>query len=796
MRPVPWMTRATPSVSPQRLWVRTDGAPRADGTFVLYWMHHALRFHENPALVAACDLARELGLPLLVYQGLNADYAGASDRVHTFLLESARNAAEEAAERGFRHVFRLETSRESSDHLVTLADAAAVVVTERVPVDPTESYARRSARRTRTPWIEVDTSCLCPMGTFDAAHDRAFAFRDAARHAWRQALTSPLPEPAPPAPWTGELPFVPIDLARASIADLVAACDIDHGISPIPSTPGGSRAGYIRFDTFLTDRLADYGRDRNDPLADATSRISPYLHVGCVAPWRLARRAAAVDGPGAEKWIDELLTWRELAWHWCHHHPTTPPYELLPAWARSTLAAHAADPRDMKSRRTLERGTTGDALWDAAATSLLRQGELHNNLRMTWVKALPFWRPDAEDAFRTAIALNNTLSLDGRDPASIGGIGWGFGLFDRPHAPESPVLGTVRTRPRAVMARLTDPVRLAERARRPLVDRKPRVAVVGAGLAGLRAADVLDLAGIDVVVFDKGRVPGGRLTTRRSEGSACDHGAPAIESRHPRFTAWCDSLAEDGLLDRDLRRSRFVRADGTLVDLPSDAVGWRPRGGFGDFAASLASTLDVRCGVVVRTCRRDDHAWSLTFDDASHAGPFDGLLLTAPAPQSAAMLGDECPLTEPLSRNAYVPCVTAMVTTAGGPDPEADLLTFESEILERAVRGHTAATWVLHATPAFSRLHLDDDPDASARLLLDEWALRMGSVPATTWFRAHRWRYARVALPASTERCLILEDTAVAVAGDAFAGGDAEGAWLSGEAAAARLRDALFARRR
>ncbi|MDG2222724.1 MAG: hypothetical protein P8L85_15195, partial [Rubripirellula sp.] len=60
----------------------TDSGAQTPGDFVLYWMHNALRCHENPALDAAICLARQNGLPLLVYHGLSEDYPYASDRYH------------------------------------------------------------------------------------------------------------------------------------------------------------------------------------------------------------------------------------------------------------------------------------------------------------------------------------------------------------------------------------------------------------------------------------------------------------------------------------------------------------------------------------------------------------------------------------------------------------------------------------------------------------------------------------------------------------------------------------------
>ena len=55
---------------------------------MLYWMQTTQRAHDNFALEFAIDQANKLGLPLLVYHGLRQDYPWASDRFHSFILES------------------------------------------------------------------------------------------------------------------------------------------------------------------------------------------------------------------------------------------------------------------------------------------------------------------------------------------------------------------------------------------------------------------------------------------------------------------------------------------------------------------------------------------------------------------------------------------------------------------------------------------------------------------------------------------------------------------------------------
>ena len=116
------------------------------------------------------------------------------------------------------------------------------------------------------------------------------------------------------------MPFAPLDLRFADIPALCANCNIDHTLPPAAHTRGGSSAGYARWETFKRDGLASYHRLRNDAAESwprGVSRLSAYLHHGHVSAFRIAREAHAADGEGAEKFLDELLIWRELAHNFC-----------------------------------------------------------------------------------------------------------------------------------------------------------------------------------------------------------------------------------------------------------------------------------------------------------------------------------------------------------------------------------------------------------------------------------------------------------------------------------------------
>jgi deoxyribodipyrimidine photo-lyase len=129
----------------------------------------------------------------------------------------------------------------------------------------------------------------------------------------------------------------------------------------------------------------------------------------------------------------------------CAHHDGYDKFSSLPEWARTTLKEHARDPRPHTyTLEQFEFAQTHDELWNAAQRQLLREGTIHNYLRMLWGKKILEWTRSPRQALRFMIELNNKYALDGRDPNSYSGIFWVLGRYDRPWGPERPVFGKVR----------------------------------------------------------------------------------------------------------------------------------------------------------------------------------------------------------------------------------------------------------------------------------------------------------------------------------------------------------------
>jgi predicted NAD/FAD-dependent oxidoreductase len=533
--------------------------------------------------------------------------------------------------------------------------------------------------------------------------------------------------------------------------------------------------------------LRSYARRRNN-AADhgGVSRLSAYFHYGMISPMRIAREAAE---HAAEKFLDELLIWRELAFHFCRHMgEKVDSLDGVPEWARATLSQHAADRRtDHHSWETLARGITGDPLWDACQQSLLKHGELHNNVRMTWGKAFLKWTQSPERALQLAIDLNHRYALDGRDPSSYGGLLWCFGQFDRPFEPEQPVLGTVRTRDLEEHTKRIDLAKFQNVVRRPITGRPPKVAIVGAGLGGLMAARTLADHGLQVRLFDKSRGVGGRLATRRTtEGLRFDHGAQYFTARDCRFLRYVRSWVDDGVVAPFSGRIVHLR-DGVVLSEKSDTARYVARPTMNILAKHIADQLDERIGAT---------RWRLIDAQQESLGEFDKVIFNCPPPQAGPLLAGHSDLSQRIAAVTMNPCWSVMFHRAD----RAEAIDFDGAFVDAnplswicrdsckpGRQVDHGECWVLHASAQWSNEHLEDDPAEVTEALTAAFAQATGqAVGKLEYVTAHRWRYAIPVNPIEAS-CLWDSSEGVGACGDWCGGPRVEGAFLSGMAIAGHV---------
>ncbi len=788
---------------------RSVASDESDVSFVLYWMRTALRSDENPALDVARWLADQQKIPLLVYHGLSEHYRYASDRHHTFMLQGARDVQKRFEKLGISYAFHLATREDRRPHLVDLANMASVVVTEDFPVDPPRRFLETVKQKTETPIISVDTACVAPMQLMKKAYTRAFKFRDATKKIYAERLTRQWPELNLAAETRAfdlaRLPFEPIDLQNADLGQLVSQCDVDHAVGPVVGTVGGSSAGYDRWCEFKEKKIGRYAKQRNNALLDGVSRMSPYLHYGMVSPFRIAREAADIDNAGSEKYLDELLIWRELAYTFCFYRPDHDQWSALPDWARQTLESHANDTRSVTyCDEQLARGKTRDEFWNAAQKSLLMQGELHNNVRMTWGKAILNWKQDPRDALQTIVDLNHRYALDGRDPASYGGILWCLGQFDRPFEPEQNVIGTVRGRPSEIHASRLDTEKYHEKVTKQHFDPTTDVAIVGAGISGLMAARTLQDHGMRVTVFDKARGVGGRMSTRRigdpETETTFDHGAQYFTARKHDFIRHVNSWIEQGIV------AQWPSDDQKIVVLEAGEIKSESKTddrfvavpGMNAICKHLAADIDVRTGTEI--VKIDPIESGVEIFDASvgSLGRFKRVIVSAPAAQAAELLSGFAKLADRISEFEMNPCWATMVAFERpitdqwvGAFLHNSFLSWAARNSTKGGRNHEREHIVIHAGPEWTQKYWEHDSEAVAKMMLAEfWRVTGISPVAQNHLRSHRWKYAIPINPAVV-RCFADETLTAFACGDWASGARVEGAFRSGVAAAGRVLGSL-----
>lgn len=460
-----------------RLRLLVDRPARPEGEFVLYWMTAQRRLVWNFALDRAIAWAEELGKPLVVLEALRCDYRWASDRMHRFVLEGMAENARRAAGKRLLYFPYVEPAPGAGKGLLrALSHRAALIVTDEFPCFFLPNMLAAAANQVDCRLEAVDGNGLFPSSTTDAASTTAYAFRRILQKKLPEHLDSmpaaaPLETLAVPVlekllvksgdrPWSRASEEL---LAASPLA--LAALPIDHSVAP-GALRGGSAAAEAHLASFLHRKLSLYADNRNHPDDDGASGLSPYLHFGHISVHQILRELAAVErwspedvapsasgaragwwrmSPPAEAFLDQVVTWREVGYHFCHHRTDYDRYESLPPWALATLAKHASDLRSPRYELDeLAAAETYDPLWNAAQRQLVDEGRMHNYLRMLWGKKVLEWSATPAEAVAALVELNNRYALDGRNPNSYSGIFWCFGRFDRPWGPERPIFGTVR----------------------------------------------------------------------------------------------------------------------------------------------------------------------------------------------------------------------------------------------------------------------------------------------------------------------------------------------------------------
>ncbi len=389
-----------------------------------------LRVHDQPALSAAVERAESI-LPLFVLDEQLVAGFGAPNRL-AFLVEALGDLDGSLRARGGALAIRRGDVVGETVLAAREVGARAVFASEDVS-EYAQARERRLGRALAGERIELETFpgvTVIPPGEIAPAGGDAFKVFTPYWRRWRQEARRPVLDP----PKRIGLPEGAEGGAVPELAELIAG-------TPASGLPrGGESAGRVRLARWLDGGIGRYEELHDDVAADATSRLSPYLHFGCVSPLEVAERSLA---RGAEAFVRQLC-WRDFHHQWL---------ASWPAVARADFRErHAGWRDDPEGLQAWKEGRTGFPLVDAGMRQLLYEGWMHNRARLV---AGSFLTKHLSIDWREGAAHFLEHLVDGDVANNAGNWQWvaGTGTDTRPNRMLNPERQTQRFDPDEIYAR-------------------------------------------------------------------------------------------------------------------------------------------------------------------------------------------------------------------------------------------------------------------------------------------------------------------------------------------------------
>ncbi|MGW3088718.1 cryptochrome/photolyase family protein [Streptomyces sp. NPDC001108] len=322
-----------------------------------------LRLHDNPVLRAALHEADTV-VPLFVRdRAIHRTGFDAPNR-RAFLADCLADLDAGLRRRGGRLVVREGEVAAAARAVVVATGARSLHVAAGV-----SGYAARREHRLRAALAEAGctlhvhdavVTALAPGGVVPTGRDHYAVFTPYFRR-WQEAgVRGPLPAPRA------------VRLPDGVVSDPLPERAAVPGTSP-GLAEGGESAGRGLLSSWLRGPLADYATGHDDLAGDATSRLSPYFHFGCLSAAEAVDRARQRGGAGADAFV------RQLAWRDFHHQVLAARPDAARDDYRPRHDRWRSDEDEITAWRT---GRTGYPVVDAAMRQLAHEGWMHNRGRM------------------------------------------------------------------------------------------------------------------------------------------------------------------------------------------------------------------------------------------------------------------------------------------------------------------------------------------------------------------------------------------------------------------------------
>jgi predicted NAD/FAD-dependent oxidoreductase len=313
------------------------------------------------------------------------------------------------------------------------------------------------------------------------------------------------------------------------------------------------------------------------------------------------------------------------------------------------------------------------------------------------------------------------------------------------------------------------------------------VAVIGAGVAGLAAANAASQRGFNVLVLDKSRGVGGRAATRRIHEQPVDHGAQFFTCRSEEFANKVREWIDAGLCREWIPSPWLWRESGVSRSNPASHPRFCCPEGMTALSKHESKNLELLRETQIVSGRPSAEGWELLTKGGETISART-VISTAPAPQTLGLFGSHIRESNPVRTISYAPCFS-FVMELHGVKTEWSALQCEHPVISWIANDATRrdsttpnGLFVIHTSPEFSQANLERTPAELAGQVSAALVEICGpEFSEAEVVHAHRWRYAKVRNPLPGS-CLEIAENLL-FAGDAFHHANVEAAWLSGRAA-------------
>ncbi|ROL62298.1 deoxyribodipyrimidine photo-lyase [Bacteroidetes/Chlorobi group bacterium ChocPot_Mid] len=404
---------------------------------VVYWMSRDQRVSDNWSLLFSYEKATTKKSKIIVVFNLVTDFLGAGLRHYQFMLDGLKEVEKDLNTLGIEFVL-LKGKPDIQIPKFLKDKKAGILITDFDPLKIKRDWIESIRNKINIAFYEVDAHNIVPCKIVsDKEEYSAYTLRPKISRILFDYLE--------------EFPKIkkinaPIK-SKTDWQKIIKGLKINRQIKPVDWLKAGEQNAKNTLSYFIRNKLQFYHIQKNNPNADKTSNLSPYLHFGQISSQRIALeilRSYSLK-EAKESFLEELITRKELSDNFCFYNKNYDSFEGFPEWAKKTLNEQRKKKREhLYSLDEFEQALTHDKLWNAAQKEMLITGKMHGYMRMYWAKKILEWSDSPEIALETAIYLNDKYSLDGRDPNGYTGIAWSIGgVHDRAWNPR-PIFGKIR----------------------------------------------------------------------------------------------------------------------------------------------------------------------------------------------------------------------------------------------------------------------------------------------------------------------------------------------------------------